>query len=42
MGRNWKPKHAVICCECGWRGIRASVAKACPKCGFWHPALREG
>lgn len=37
MAGTYKPKTKVICPDCRWKGERVVIAKACPKCSFWHP-----
>lgn len=37
MAGTYKPKIKVICPNCRWKGERAVIAKACPKCSFWYP-----
>jgi hypothetical protein len=35
MGRNWSPKHACACRQCGWKGKRTgrTLSNPCPRCG---------
>ncbi len=37
MAGTFRPKFQCKCPKCGWTGDRAREARACPKCGHWHP-----
>ncbi len=40
MANTFKPKHEVLCLQCGWEG-RRYFTKKCPACGHWSPVRRD-